>query len=131
MIESIKEIENSIGKDDFECVMEENIMKLEMQGVAIEGVEPLLQLMERYPLADFGVPGAIVHFVERFYKRGYEQLLIESIKRRPTMHTVWMLNRIINGSENKESYLKIMQDIVNRTEIEVEIRNLAKSFCVR
>lgn len=132
MLETIiKEIENSIGTDDFECVMEENIMKLEMQDVGIEAVEPLLQLMERYPLVDFGVPGAIVHFVERFYKRGYEQLLIESIKRKPTMHTVWMLNRIINGSENKESYIKIMQDIVNRTEIEVEIMELAKNFCER
>lgn len=47
------------------------------------------------------------------------------------MHTVWMLNRIINGSENKEGYFMVMQDIVNRTEIEVEIRNLAKSFCER
>lgn len=124
----IKEIENCIGTDDFECVMEENIMKLEMQDVGIEAVEPLLQLMERHPLADFGVPGAIVHFVERFYKRGYEQLLMESVKKRPTMHTVWMLNRIINGSENKEDYIKIMLDIMNSTEIEVEIRELAKSL---
>ena len=83
---AIKEIENSIGSDDFELVMEDNIMKLEIQNIGIEAVKPLLQLMERHPLVDFGVPGAIVHFVERFYKKGYEELLVESIKRKPTMH---------------------------------------------
>lgn len=65
---------------------EENIMKLEVEGVGIEAVTPLLELMERHPMDDFGMPGAIVHFVERFYKNGYEELLIESVKRRPTMH---------------------------------------------
>lgn len=127
----IKAIENSIGSDDFEFIMEDNIMKLEIQNIGIEAVTPLLQLMERHPLFDFGVPGAIVHFVERFYKRGYEELLIDSVKRRPTMHTVWMLNRIINGSENKEKYIKIMKDIIIRTDIEEEIKNQAIAFINR
>ena len=127
----IKAIENSIGSDDFEFIMEDNIMKLETQNIGIEAVAPLLQLMERHPLFDFGVPGAIVHFVERFYKRGYEELLIDSVKRRPTMHTVWMLNRIINGSENKEKYIKIMKDIIIRTDIEEEIENQAIAFINR
>lgn len=127
----IRAIENGIGSDDFEFIMEDNIMKLEMQNIGIEAVAPLLQLLERHPLNDFGVPGAIVHFVERFYKRGYEELLIDSVKRRPTMHTVWMLNRIINGSENKEDYIKIMKDIINRTDIEDEIKNQAIAFINR
>ncbi len=127
----IKAIENDIGSDDFEFIMEDNIMQLEMHNVGIEAVVPLLQLMERHPLDDFGVPGAIVHFVERFYKKGYEELLIESVKRRPTMHTVWMLNRIINGSENKEKYINIMKDVINRTDIEEEIKNQAIAFINR
>ena len=128
---AIKEIENSIGSDDFELVMEDNIMKLEIQNVGIEAVEPLLQLMERHPLVDFGVPGAIVHFVERFCRKGYEELLVESIKRKPTMHTVWMLNRIINGSENKKDYIELMNAIIDCDEVEDEIRNQARAFMNR
>ena len=125
---AVKEIENSIGSDDFELVMEDNIMKLEIQNIGIEAVKPLLQLMERHPLVDFGVPGAIVHFVERFYKKGYEELLVESIKRKPTMHTVWMLNRIINGSENKKDYIELMKAIIEHNDVEDEIRNQARAF---
>jgi hypothetical protein len=131
LVTVIKEIENSIGSDDFEFVMEDNIMKLEIQNVGIEAVEPFLQLMERHPLVDFGVPGAIVHFVERFYKKGYEELLVKSIKRKPTMHTVWMLNRIINGSENKEDYIELMNDIIDCNDVEDEIRNQARAFVGR
>lgn len=127
----IKEMEAGIGTDDFELIMEDNIMKLEMENVGIEAVTPLLQLMERHPMDDFGMPGAIVHFVERFYKNGYEKLLVESVKRRPTMHTVWMLNRVLNGSDNKNEYLEIMKDIMNRTDIEEEIRKSAEHFANR
>lgn len=127
----IQEIENAVGTDDFEFIMEENIMKMEAEGVGIEAVTPLLQLMERHPLDDFGMPGAIVHFVERFYKNGYEELLIESLKRRPTMHTVWMLNRVMNGSENKNDYLEIMKEITERSDIEETIRNSASEFMDR
>lgn len=124
----IKEIENAVGTDDFEFIMEENIMKLEVEGVGIEAVTPLLELMERHPMDDFGMPGAIVHFVERFYKNGYEELLIESVKRRPTMHTVWMLNRVMNGSENKNDYLEIMKEVTERSDIEEAIKNSASEF---
>lgn len=124
----IKEIENAVGTDDFELIMEENIMKLKVEGVGIEAVTPLLELMERHPMDDFGIPGAIVHFVEQFYKNGYEELLIESVKRRPTMHTVWMLNRVMNGSENKNDYLEIMKEITERSDIEEVIKNSASEF---
>lgn len=127
----IKEIETAVGTDDFEYIMEENVMKLEVEGVGIEAVTPLLKLMERHPMDDFGMPGAIVHFVERFYKNGYEKLLIESVKRRPTMHTVWMLNRVMNGSENKKDYLEIMKKITERSDIEEVIKNSASEFMDR
>lgn len=127
----IKEIESAVGTDDLEFIMEENIMKLEVEGVGIEAVTPLLELMERHPMDDFGMPGAIVHFVERFYKNGYEELLIESVKRRPTMHTVWMLNRVMNGSENKNDYLKIMKEVTERSDVEEEIKNSVSEFMDR
>lgn len=56
--------------------------------------------MERHPLISSGTPGALVHYVESFYKKGYEELLEKSVRNAPTVHTVWMLNRLINIMRN-------------------------------
>jgi hypothetical protein len=70
--------------------------------IGFEAVEPILKFMEGHPAIEFGTPGALVHFVEtlyRSYKDDYEEKLLESVSRRPTLHTVWMLNRLINGTK--------------------------------
>lgn len=53
-------------------------------------------LLERFPDADFGTPGPVVHEVERH--RGYEVSLRESLSRQPTFLTVTMANRFMNVS---------------------------------
>ena len=126
--ELIEEMEKSIESDDFELVMEDCMQKVEMEDIGSEAITPLLKFMERHPLADFGMPGAIVHYVERFYKNGYEELLMKSIKRRPTMHTVWMLNRIINGSEEAEKYIDLMREVINRPDVHEDIKKSAENF---
>ena len=70
--------------------------------LGVEAIEPILRFMESYPNLEYGTPGALVHFVERFYGKGYEGKLVESVKRRPTLSSVWMLNRLINGTQNPE-----------------------------
>ena len=125
--ELLKEIEAMIGSDDFEYEMRDRMELIKAEGAGIETVVPLLQIMERHPLADFGLPGAMAHFIETFYP-DYEPYLIESLKRRPTLHTVWMLNRCINGKFAKEEYLTLMKNIANREDIEIEIRNSAQEF---
>ena len=71
-------------------------------GAGPEVVEPVLQFMEEYPVIDFGTPGPLIHFLERFYGQGYEDKLILSIQRRPTSHTLWMLNRLVNGARSPD-----------------------------
>jgi hypothetical protein len=81
-----------------------------------EVIGPSLHFLEIHPEWDFGMPGELVHFLERFYGRGYEQKLVESISRRPTVHTVWMLNRVINGEklpEKKQTYLELLASVAN------------------
>lgn len=124
----IEEMEKSIESDDFELVMEDCMQKVEMEDIGVEAITPLLKFMERHPLADFGMPGAIVHYVEKFYKNGYEELLMESVKRRPAMHTVWMLNRIINGSEEAEKYIDLMREVINRPDVHEDIKKSAENF---
>ena len=123
----LREIEELVGSDDFIYDVEEKIELIKDEGAGIEIVTPLLQIMERHPLDDFGMPGAMVHFIETFYPR-YEPDLIESLKRRPALHTVWMLNRCINISPKKDEYLSIMKEIADREDVEEEIRNSAQEF---
>ena len=72
---------------------------LESSGAGLEVVEHILTAMETNPKADYGAPGPLVHFVERFYGQGYEAALLSSVGRQPTHHTLWMLNRLVNGTK--------------------------------
>lgn len=128
MKEWIQELEGHIHCDDFEEVQEQVICKVEEAGHGINAIKPLLLFMERHPFCCFGMPGAIVHYVEQFYKKGYEELLISSLRRRPTLHTVWMLNRIKNTGENREYYEHIFQDMLEKQELEEEIKTSIREF---
>jgi hypothetical protein len=129
----IAKIENSINEYEVnELIMEESIQYIKNSGYGIEAVEPLLMLMERHPLVEFGMPGEIVHFVEAFYGNGYEDLLVQSVKRKPTIHTVWMLHRLINdpkGTRNNE-FVSLMKKVTDRTDIDKVIANSAKAFLI-
>jgi hypothetical protein len=61
-----------------------------------EFVAPILEIIADNPSVDFGMPGELVHFVEQFYKNGYEELLIASVSEKPTPHNIWMLHRCYN-----------------------------------
>ncbi|MDE6698970.1 MAG: hypothetical protein K2J91_05805 [Lachnospiraceae bacterium] len=126
--ELIKEMEQHIDCDDFEEIQEKCVSKIRESNPGIDVVESLLLFLESHPLSDFGIPGAIVHYVEQFYKNGYEDLLIASVVRRPTLHTVWMMNRIKNAGENSEKYEKLLNDILTKQGVEEEIKNSVKEF---
>lgn len=115
--------------EDFARASAELVEAWSLAQVGIEAVEPILRFMEEHPSIDFGMPGALVHFVERFYGKGYENNLIESVKKKPTPVTVWMLNRIINGAKYpqlKSQCIEIMKQIKANplaTEAVLEITN--------
>ena len=114
--------------EDFETVMMDCMEEIEENYNQLDSVQPLLRLMERHPLTDFGSPGPIVHFVERFYKKGYEEELLLSLKRMPTLHTVWLLNRLINGTDQAEVYLELLKEISENASYNKEIREEALHF---
>jgi len=114
--------------EDFENVMMDCMAEIEENYNQLDSVQPLLRLMERHPLTDFGSPGPIVHFVERFYQKGYEEELLLSLKRMPTLHTVWMLNRLINGTDQAEVYLELLKEISENASYDKEIREEALHF---
>ncbi len=128
MIEALlKQLEGLVGSDDFEFESEEIIEKLKAEGAGFEIVDNLFSIMEKHPLDDFGMPGAMVHFIENYYP-DYIPLLISSVQRSPAMHTVWMLNRCINGKNDTEKLLSVLKDIANDDSLDKTIKDSAKSF---
>ena len=73
-------------------------------------VAPILELIANHPEVDFGSPGELVHFVEKFYHQGYEELLMESVLKSPTVHNIWMLHRCYN--DNDPNLVRQIQTLV-------------------
>jgi hypothetical protein len=83
-------------------------------GADLETVEPILQFMEEHPKIDYGVPGPLVHFMEGIHGRGedgrgYDEMVIESVRRLPTAHTVWLLNRIVNATKVPDERTRLIE----------------------
>ena len=78
-------------------------------------MDPLFRILEKNSDFDFGMPGQIVHTLEKHYKKGLEEELFKSLNRKPTFYTLWMLNRILNGTSDtkeKESYMEMLKSIL-------------------
>jgi hypothetical protein len=65
-----------------------------------KAVPVIFNLMERYPHANFGWPGPLVHGLESKKAKSYEVELHKSLMRKPTPLTLWMYNRIINDEND-------------------------------
>lgn len=113
-IEIIDTIDDSNISDlDALC---EDIIELNNEGwdTAIL-MDPLFRILEENSDFDFGMPGQIVHTLEKHYKKGLEEELFKSLNRKPTFYTLWMLNRIINGTSDtkeKECYMEMLKSIL-------------------
>lgn len=118
--------------NNFEYESDKIIRSLIKNRPGVDSVGSILRFMENHPGIEYGMPGSLVHFVERFYKKGYEELLLKSVKRKPTMHTIWMLNRIINDIVDADVLQKmygVMSQASCNKEASVEARKLAKELC--
>ncbi|HAG13028.1 MAG TPA: hypothetical protein DCG49_04110 [Ruminococcus sp.] len=122
-----QDLECLIGSDDFELESEEIMDEIAAEGAGFAVVEDLLLLMERHPLDDFGMPGAVVRFVEQFYP-DYIPLLIASVRRTPAIHTLWMLNRCINGGQYKEECISALKSAAAHVAADPAVRDAAKAY---
>lgn len=94
-----------------------------------DAIEPILKLIERSPDIDYGGPGPLGHFLENHYKKGYEELLLKSIERKPTEFTLGLLHRLINDKKNPnfQSYFEVMKKISLSNEYPENIIENAKN----
>ena len=83
------------GLDDYSEYLEEALDGNGDPGDLEVVFKEAFQFFERHSDADLGMPGPLVHFLEDFYP-DYLDALSESVERKPTMYTVWMVNRVLN-----------------------------------
>lgn len=95
-----------------------------------ELVEPILEIIGTNPTVDFGMPGDLVHFVELFYKHGYEELLISSVRKNPTAHNIWMVHRCFNDVNNpkREMFVEFMKELKDDSSVSMDIKKEIDEF---
>ena len=124
----IIKLEQYIEDDEVTYEFDDAIEELGQLDLGLSSVESLLVFMEKHPFTDFGMPGEIVRYMERFYRQGYGELLVKSIKRCPTIHTLFMVNRLINGGSDREYSMALLKEVTERTDIERKIRDVAQEY---
>ena len=55
---------------------------------------------------------------------GYEDLLLQSVNRKPTIFTVWLVKRVINDPklENRDRYIDVLKKILNNDTVNKEVK---------
>ena len=92
-------LQDAITEDQEFELADEIVDAMEASPQPFDLVAPILELIANHPEVDFGSPGELVHFVEKFYHQGYEDLLLESVLKSPTVHNIWMLHRCYNDND--------------------------------
>lgn len=123
-------LHSKIEQDDFECIQDDMVEEIEQCENQFEFVEPILQLMEDNPDGDFGVPGALTHFIEHFSQNGYEYLLLQSVRRKPTAHNIWLLHRAWNDANDPmhEEYESLAEHLKSIPNLSEDVKSQLKMF---
>ncbi|WP_458777150.1 hypothetical protein [Desulforhopalus sp. 52FAK] len=126
----ILEIQESYNEDNLLDSLYEITDALEGVESAQDIIPEIFKFMEALSNADLGAPGPLVHFIERFYPN-YDELLLESIARKPVLLTIWMCNRILNddiGKTRRIKFLEALESIEKNENLGIELREEAKNF---
>lgn len=92
-------------------------------------VSAIFRLIERYPEAELGSPGPLVHVLESI--PGYEPFLRDSVLRQPTDLNVWMVNRILNSeipSEARSNWIAVLETVLKHSLASREAQDVASGF---
>ena len=95
-----------------------------------QAVPEMFRLIERLSDAHLGSPGPLVHTMERWRGR-YEDELVNSIRRRPTKLSVWMVNRILNSDlprDTRRLYMSLLNEAATHPAASEPVRESARHF---
>lgn len=128
--EIITRLQNA-AKEDEEYHMDDDLIDaINEYPEPFELVEPILEIIGTHPRVDFGMPGDLVHFLEQFYKHGYEELLVSSVRKNPTAHNIWMVHRCFNDVNNpkREMFAKLMKKLKDDSSVSMDIKKEIDEF---
>ena len=93
-------------------------------------IPALFAVIERMPDTEMGTPGPLVHTLEQM-RGDYEHELAQSIRRQPATLSVWMVNRILNGtrdSRQRQVYLHLLRVAAEHPSAPDSVRHEAEHF---
>ena len=128
--EIITRLQNA-AKEDEEYYMDDDLIDaINEYPESFELVEPILEIIGTHPRFDFGMPGDLVHFLEQFYKHGYEELLVSSVRKNPTAHNIWMVHRCFNDVNNskREILVELMKELKDESSGSMDIKKEIDEF---
>lgn len=119
---------NNVDSDGMERLRElaDAVQQLPTPEAAIS---EMFGVMERMPDVELGSPGPLVHTLEAI--PGYEPHLANSIRRQPSLLSVWMVNRILNSAipeERREFWMRLLEESVERLDSPQSVRKDASDF---
>lgn len=94
-----------------------------------EAIPALFAVMERYPEADLGSPGPLVHEIEAI--EDYESELEASLARNPSALACWMVNRILNQAQDinaRRHWITVLRGVVGNPLASGTTRSEAQLF---
>lgn len=92
-------------------------------------IPAILGLIERYPEAELGSPGPLVHELEAI--PGYEPFLRDSVLRQPADLNIWMVNRILNAEISLDArlgWLQVLRTVLTHPLASQEAQQTASDF---
>jgi hypothetical protein len=125
----------AIQPEHFDCDCADGLERLdrlcdEMHAIGdARACAPILfHTIERLDGVDLGVPGPLVHTLER-WRGEYEPFLAESVHRRPTPLSVWMVNRLLNARPpDAGAWLDLLRSAAGHPLVSEEAKTAAAGF---
>ena len=121
------------GQDDYTAYLEGVLGSIQAIENPREVFPHAFRFFEDRAGADLGMPGPLVHFLERFYPQ-YLDELCASVGRKATIYTVWMLNRILNTQlpePTRDRLVGLMHAAASNPVAEPVVRQEAQRFLER
>jgi hypothetical protein len=122
-----------LPEEDYEADLQqlyELVDDLTLVGPSIVHAKAILRaIAESPPLAHFGSPGPLVHYLERSYRNELAPILFEAARTTPTYHFFWMVGRWANiRDEHYEEALAIVRGYAGDPSAPEPLRSNAAAF---
>jgi hypothetical protein len=129
-IESLRKLKDPENNDHLEYELYQITGPIEDLENIDEAIAPIFEFFETYPDADFGSPGPLVHLLEKHPGR-YETKLEASMRRKPTPHPIWMVNRLLNSNlsdAERQRWMTLMRSVLDHPHATESARSNAEMF---